>query len=180
MPKSFKEQVVKLGRKHMQGDQLDRFASHYFSGATLSKQDTEVLQNMTEIFSIYAKHPSKIQAVTIFARQKGYAESSCFNILRKAIDFFGDIGETNKLGEKEAAIMFYTRVAQLAEESDKLDLAIRCRENIDKLQGLYEKDDKPLPQSVLMPVVSVVFDSDPEQLRRQQEAEVQDIEHEQL
>lgn len=170
MPAKSQKQVIKELTRLMpkQLDLMDRLRAYYFAGAELSVPDKETLSNMRKMWAIYCANTSKLQTAAIFSKETGLSESQCFYILRQSMELFGDVGEVDKRAERIAATEWYLNLANKAKERDELEVAMKCRERADKLQGLYEQDKQAIPLDKLLPAVNVTLISDPDILRAQQ------------
>lgn len=111
--------------------------------------------------------------VNYLSEAHGCQKSKAYQVINDAYEVFGEVNRNGKEGLRYLQTEWYLKMAEKLEKEDP-ELAIKCRERIDKINGLEDKKAGTINiGKVLMPK-QIIFTTDPAALalqREQQDAE---------
>ena len=169
------QQLKKLDRpKKRDMTRNEKIVAHYIQGMELSKDDEGYRLLLEEANKVQLAGKSRQYTAAYLKQQHGVKKSKAYKVITDAIEVFGDINKSSREGLRYLQTEWYTRMADKLERDGEHELAIKCRERIDKINGLEEKKAQKINiNTVLMPK-QLIFTTDPQALdisRQMEEAE---------
>lgn len=99
---------------------------------------------------------------------EGCQKTKAYTVINDALEVFGEINKNGKEGLRYLQTEWYMRMAEKLEKENP-ELAIQCRQNIDRINGLHDKKAGTINiGKVLMPK-QIIFTTDPAALALQQQ-----------
>jgi hypothetical protein len=157
---------------------VELIAEHYLKGARLTERQEAYRELLEAANSLLAEGKSRRDVREMLINLHDVQKSSAYQVINDAIDLFGDIQKNTRQGLVQLQTQWYERMAAKLEDSNP-ELAIQCRQNIDRINGLHDKRGQTINiGKVLMPK-QIIFTTDPAALalqREQQDAEEAEFE----
>ncbi|MEO1258487.1 MAG: hypothetical protein AAFZ15_06810 [Bacteroidota bacterium] len=161
-------------RKKRDMTRNERVVAHYIQGMELSKDDEAYRLLLEEANKVQLAGKSRQYTAAYLKQQYGVARSKAYKVITDAIEVFGDVNKSSREGLRYLQTEWYTRMADRLENSGEFELAIKCRERIDKINGLEDRKGNVINIKKVVQPKSIIFSTDPKALaenRRIMEAE---------
>jgi hypothetical protein len=157
---------------------VELITEHYLKGTRLTESQERYRLLLEQANSLLMEGKSRQVVKEILIDLHDVQKTSAYKVINEAIELFGDVQRNTKQGLINIQTAWYERMAAKLEDSNP-DLAIQCRQRIDKINGLEDKKGQTINiAKVLMPK-QIIFTTDPAALalqRSQQEQEESDWE----
>lgn len=148
---------------------VEIIGEHYLKGTRLTEAQERYRELLELANSLIAEGKPRKEVKEILIDLHGVQKTSAYKVINDAIDLFGDVHKNTKQGLVFIQTQWYERMAAKMEEAGNYDLAIQCRQRIDKINGLEDKKNGSINiGKVLMPK-QIIFTTDPAALALQQQ-----------
>lgn len=160
---------------------IEKIIAHYVHDLSLSDGDEEHRQLLETANKYNSAGRTKMEIAKLLEKKHGIRKSKAYQIIRESEEVFGEVGKSNKEGLRHIQTEWYKKLARKLEKEGNYELAILCRQRIDKINGLEEKKTGTINiNKVLMPK-NLIFSSDPKALEiTQQMEEAEELEYEEM
>lgn len=152
---------------------VEVITEHYLKGVRLTDSQERYRELLETANSLLAEGKSRQTVKQLLIELHGVQKTSAYKVINDTIDLFGDVHRNTRQGLVYVQTQWYERMAAKLEDSNP-ELAIQCRQNIDRINGLHDKRGQTINiGKVLMPK-QIIFTTDPAALalqREQQDAE---------
>lgn len=174
------QQLKNLDRpRKSQMTRIEKIIAHYVHDLSLSDGDEEYRQLLEAANKYNLAGRTKMEIAKLLEKKHSIKKSKAYQVINESEELFGEIGKSNKEGLRHIQTEWYKKLARKLEKEKNYELAILCRQRIDKINGLEEKKGNTINiNKVLMPR-QLIFTTDPAALdiqRQMEEAEDADYE----
>ncbi len=159
----------------------EKIIAHYIHGLKLSSEDEQYRILLEEANKVMLAGKSRQYTSAYLVQQHQVGKTKSYKVITDAIEVFGDINKSSREGLRYLQTEWYTRMAEKMEKDGQYDLAILCRQRIDKINGLEDKKSTTINISKVLMPKQLIFTTDPKalELQRQMEA-AEDAEYEEM
>ena len=133
----------------------------------LSKDDEAYRVLLEEANKVQLAGKSRQYTVAYLVQQHGIKKTKAYKIITDAIEVFGDINKSSREGLRYLQTEWYLRMAEKMKEEGHYDLAIACRQRVDRINGLEDKKTTTINISKVLMPKQLLFTTDPRALEIQ-------------
>lgn len=166
--------------KRVEDTTYERIWKYYFHKDTeivLSDCEEEIRQRWQEAWRLRCDILTKAETVQKLVETYGGSVRRAYYDIAHAESLFGDPQIGNKAAQKAILTEILTKALKSAYDLKQFDIVEKISGRISKINGLEEKDNNFLSEMVKkMKPHTIVFSADPETLKKQAEALMEDVE----
>jgi hypothetical protein len=157
---------------------VEQVVAHYVRGHKLSATVEAYRLLLEEAHKCLLAGKTRKYTAQYLIEAQNCQKSKAYQVINDALEVFGEVNRNGKEGLRYLQTEWYLKMSEKLEKENP-ELAIQCRQRIDKINGLEDKKGQTINiAKVLMPK-QIIFTTDPAALalqRSQQEQEESDWE----
>lgn len=158
----------------------EQIVASYTHGHKLSDKLEEYRRLLELANSLRQDGNTRRDVIEILIDVHGIEKTKAYQAVRDSVEVFGDINKYNQEGLRYIQTEWYEKMAKKLEDTHP-ELAILCRQRIDKINGLEDRKSGTINIKKILQPKAIIFTTDPAALDMQRQIEeAEDADYEEM